>query len=70
MQKIGANKLQVYAQALNPFIWGGELVKAGINPDDITGWGTLSNNDFTSIGGQTNNTMLSRSYVIGVRLGF
>ena len=70
LQKLGANKIQIYAQALNPFIFGGEVVKAGINPDDITGWGNLSTNDYTSIGGQTNNTMLSRSYVIGVRLGF
>lgn len=69
LQKVGANKCQLYVQVLNPFIWGGELVKAGINPDDTTGWST-SSNDTNFIGGQTNNTMLTRSYVIGVRLGF
>ncbi len=69
LQKIGATKCQIYVQALNPFIWGGELVKAGINPDDVTGW-SKSSNDTNFIGGQTNNTMLARSYVVGLRLGF
>ncbi len=69
LQKFGATKLQVYAQCLNPFLWGGALVKAGINPDDITGWST-STNDTNFIGGQTNNTVLTRSYVIGLRLSF
>ena len=69
LNKVGATKCQVYAQCLNPFIWGGELVKAGINPDDMTGWTNFNSNGETT-GGQTNNTMLTRSYVIGVRLGF
>ena len=30
--KIGANSCQIYGQVLNLFIWGGDLVKAGINP--------------------------------------
>ncbi len=38
LKKVGASSASVYAQVLNPFLWGGELVKAGINPDDITGW--------------------------------
>ena len=63
--KIGANTAQVYAQVLNPFLFGGELVKAGINPDDITGWDSGKH-----IGGQTNNTCITRSFVLGVRLGF
>lgn len=69
LNKAGINKCQIYAQCLNPFIWGGELVKAGINPDDITGW-TNFNSEGETTGGQTNNTMLTRSYVIGIRLGF
>ncbi len=69
LNKIGANRCQIYVQCLNPFIWGGELVKAGINPDDLTGWTTL-NSSGDSLGGQTNNTMLTRHYVIGLRLGF
>ena len=63
--KFGANTAQVYAQVLNPFLFGGELVKAGINPDDITGWDASNH-----IGGQTNNTCITRSFVLGVRLGF
>ena len=44
---------------------GVELVKAGINPDDITGWDASNHK-----GGQTNNTCITRSFVLGVRLGF
>jgi hypothetical protein len=65
LKKMRAQSAQVYAQVLNPFIFGGELVKAGINPDDITGWDNSSH-----IGGQTNNTCITRSFVLGVRLGF
>ena len=46
-------------------LFGGELVKAGINPDDLTGWDAGNH-----IGGQTNNTCITRSLVLGVRLGF
>ena len=69
LNKIGASSCSIYAQVLNPFIFGGELVKAGINPDDTTGW-SESTNPTNYIGGQTNNTVLNRSYVIGLRLGF
>jgi len=59
---------QVYGQVLNPFIFGGDLVKVGINPDDVTGWDSKTNGGY--IGGQTNNTAIMRSYVIGLRFGF
>lgn len=65
LNKVGAQSAQVYAQVLNPFIFGGELVSAGINPDDVTGWDNTSH-----LGGQTNNTCITRSFVFGVRLGF
>ena len=65
LKAVGASSATVYAQVLNPFLFGGELVKAGINPDDITGWDGGSH-----IGGQTNNTCITRSFVLGVRLGF
>ncbi len=65
LRSFGANSAQVYMQVLNPFLFGGELVKAGINPDDITGWDASDH-----IGGQTNNTCITRSFVLGVRLGF
>ncbi len=32
--------------------------------------GVKKTNDTNFIGGQTNNTILTRSYVIGLRLGF
>lgn len=71
LKKAGIANCQVYGQVLNPFIFGGDLVKAGINPDDTTGWSaTANNNDTGFIGGQSNNTVLTRSYVIGLRLGF
>ncbi|MDR0572989.1 MAG: TonB-dependent receptor [Tannerella sp.] len=72
LRKAGVANCSVYGQVLNPFIFGGELVKAGINPDDMTGWraNSRSNGDFRYIGGQTNNTIITRSFVIGLRLGF
>ena len=65
INRYGASSTQVYVQVLNPFLFGGELVKAGINPDDITGWDAANH-----IGGQTNNTAVTKSFVLGVRLGF
>ena len=64
LSKCGVQSAQIYAQVLNPFLFGGELVKAGINPDDITGWDNTSH-----IGGQTNNTCITRSFVLGIRIG-
>ena len=63
--KFGANTASAYVQVLNPFLFGDELVKSGVNPDDITGWDAGNH-----IGGQTNNTCITRSFVLGVRLGF
>ena len=65
LNKYGINNAQIYTQVLNPFLFGGEFVKAGINPDDVTGWDASNH-----IGGQTNNTCITRSFVLGVRLGF
>jgi TonB-linked SusC/RagA family outer membrane protein len=48
------NNVQLYGQVLNPFIWGGEAVKVGLNTDDQTG--------------QTANTILNRSFVVGIRI--
>jgi TonB-linked SusC/RagA family outer membrane protein len=67
LKKYNLSNVQLYAQVLNPFLFGGDLVKVGINPDDITGWDTKSG---AQMGGQTNNTALIRSYVIGLRVGF
>lgn len=70
LRKLGATSCQIYGQVLNPFIFGGDLVKEGINPDDMTGWANKSAQVVSTIGGQTNNTILTRSYVIGLRFGF
>ncbi|REA63451.1 SusC/RagA family TonB-linked outer membrane protein [Dyadobacter luteus] len=56
---------QVYTQVLNPFLWGGEAVKTGLNTEDITGWDTTAG---AQSGGQTNNTILNRSFVLGLRV--
>lgn len=61
--KIG--NAQIYTQILNPFMWGGAAVKVGLNPEDITGWDTTAG---AQSGGQTNNTILNRSFVLGLRI--
>ncbi|MDR1455963.1 MAG: TonB-dependent receptor [Tannerella sp.] len=64
-------RAQIYAQVLNPFIWGGEAVQLGLNPDDLTGWRVRTQTATGDSGiGQTNNTMQIRSFVVGLRLGF
>jgi TonB-dependent starch-binding outer membrane protein SusC len=63
---------QVNFQVLNPFIFGGDVVKMGINPDDETNWaaqsqpGTFNENP---VGGVNNNTILPQSFVFGIRVG-
>ncbi len=66
LDRVKMKSASVYFQVLNPFIFGGDLVKAGINPDDMNGWGT----NHANFGGQTGNTILMRSYVFGLRFGF
>ncbi len=69
LDRIQVRNLQLYAQVLNPFIFGGEVVKAGLNPDDTNGWtSTNSLGDLT--GGTNNNTMIVKSTVFGIRVGF
>lgn len=65
--------LQLNVQILNPFIFGDNLVKWGINPDDETNWDSESSpNSFTTSpqGGMNNNTVLPRSIVFGLRAAF
>ena len=68
LEKYRIKSFQVYGQILNPFIFGGEVVKAGINPDDTNGW-TSVNSVGDPTGGANNNTMVIKSYVLGVRIG-
>lgn len=64
---------QVNVQVLNPFMFGREVVKMGINPDDETNWTAESQSGSfaaSPLGGVNNNTILPQSIVFGVRLGF
>jgi TonB-linked SusC/RagA family outer membrane protein len=68
LEKCHIKSFQLYGQMLNPFLWGGDVVKAGINPDDTNGW-TNVNSVGDPTGGSNNNTMVIKSYVLGVRIG-
>ncbi|WP_257669700.1 SusC/RagA family TonB-linked outer membrane protein [Parapedobacter tibetensis] len=61
--------IQLNAQVLNPFIFGKDIVKYGINPDDETNWSVASSNT-NPLGGMNNNTVVPQSYVFGLRAGF
>jgi hypothetical protein len=64
---------QLNVQILNPFIFGGDMIKMGINPDDETNWASESQpNTFVTspLGGQNNNTFLPQSFVFALRVGF
>jgi TonB-linked SusC/RagA family outer membrane protein len=63
------NSLQLSAQVVNPFIFGGDMVRMGINPDDETNWQIASSNT-NPLGGMNNNTILPQSFVFGLRASF
>lgn len=67
--RFGMKSLNVNVQVLNPFIFGGEVVKWGLNPDDDTNWDRQSSNQ-SPLGGTNNNTILPQSFVFGLRAGF
>ncbi|MHB9056910.1 MAG: SusC/RagA family TonB-linked outer membrane protein [Paludibacteraceae bacterium] len=66
IKKIYLKNLQLFGQVLNPFMFGGEVVKAGINPDDATGW-TSTNSIGDPVGGTNNNTIMMTDFVVGIR---
>lgn len=68
LDKYQVKNCQIYTQVLNPFIFGGDVVKAGLNPDDTNGW-TSTNSVGDPTGGANNNTMMIRSLVFGLRVG-
>ncbi|HOC87288.1 MAG TPA: TonB-dependent receptor [Prolixibacteraceae bacterium] len=68
LTKIGLKRLSLTAQVLNPFIFGGEVVKWGLNPEDKTNWDIASSNT-NPLGGMNNNTILVQSYVLGLKIG-
>lgn len=69
IQKITARELVFNFQVLNPFIFGGDVVKWGLNPDDDTNWSIASTNT-NPLGGTNNNTILPQSFVFAIRAGF
>jgi TonB-linked SusC/RagA family outer membrane protein len=69
LQRISVKDLSLNVQVLNPFIFGGEVVKWGLNPDDDTNWDRASSNT-NPLGGTNNNTILPQSIVFGIRAGF
>lgn len=72
IRRASIKNLQLNVQVLNPFIFGGDIVKWGINPDDDTNWDSQSSSGNTAapLGGTNNNTILPQSWVFGLRLGF
>jgi hypothetical protein len=69
LNKILIKRLTVTGQVLNPFIFGGDVVKWGLNPEDNTNWDIASSN-LGPLGGMNNNTILVQSFVIGIKVGF
>mgnify|MGYP003042525940 CR=1 FL=1 len=69
LQKFAMKNLVFNFQVINPFMFGGDVVKMGINPDDDTNWSIASSNT-NPLGGTNNNTILPQSFVFGIRAGF
>src|SRR5690606_18632706 len=72
LNRVSVNNLQLNVQVLNPFIFGGDIVKLGLNPDDDTNWDVASqpnSNTTAPLGGANNNTILHQAFVFGLRLG-
>jgi TonB-dependent starch-binding outer membrane protein SusC len=69
VQRLGISNLNANFQVVNPFIFGGDLVRWGINPDDDTSW-ELRNNQGDPLGGMNSNAILPQSFVFTLRAGF
>jgi len=68
LSKVPVRRLILTCQVLNPFIFGSDVVKMGLNPDDNTNWDLVSSNG-GPLGGTNNNTVLPQSFVVGVKIG-
>ena len=68
-RRISVNDVVVNFQVLNPFMFGKQVVRWGLNPDDETNWDRVSSNT-NPLGGTNNNTILPQSFVFGIRAGF
>jgi hypothetical protein len=69
LSRLGVKDMVFNVQMLNPLMFGGEVVKWGINPEDDTNWSLASTNT-NPLGGVNNNTILPQSIVFGLRAGF
>ncbi len=69
LNKISLSNLQLSCQVVNPFLFGGDVVKMGINPEDNTNWDVVSSNTFP-LGGMNNNNILVQSFVLGLKASF
>lgn len=74
LEKIAVKNLELNVQVLNPFfLYGGDIVKMGLNPDDVTNWDSVSQANSVNaspLGGQNNNNILYQSWVFGLRAAF
>jgi TonB-dependent starch-binding outer membrane protein SusC len=66
---IHMSRLSLFTQIINPFLFGGDIVKMGLNPEDNTNWDVVSSNG-NPLGGTNNNTILPQSFVFGIKAGF
>ncbi len=66
---IRLSRLSVFGQVINPFLFGGDIVKMGLNPEDNTNWDVASSNG-NPLGGMNNNTIQPQSFIFGVRAAF
>ena len=70
INRLTIKNLQLNVQVLNPFMFGGDIYKMGMNPDDETNWERASQaNTGTAspLGGTNNNNILPQSFVFGIR---
>lgn len=69
IERAAMTNLQVNLQVVNPFLFGGDVVRMGMNPDDDTSW-EIRNAQGDPLGGMNNNRILPQSFVITLRAGF
>jgi TonB-linked SusC/RagA family outer membrane protein len=69
LRPINMSRLSVFGQVINPFMFGGDVVKMGLNPEDNTNWDVASSNG-NPLGGMNNNTIQPQSFVFGIRASF
>lgn len=72
LKKATMKNCQLNVQVINPFIFGGDIVKMGLNPDDETNWLSESqpnSNSTSPLGGMNNNTIMPQSWVFTIRVG-